>query len=99
MVDFPEGYGFAPTTKANLMNPRFRVQLGVFVSPKLGSWMVSSRRSPFLFHAVAVVERVDVDKPIRGHLLGAVDTPMIEGSLQHVCTALCTLHRLTGGRT
>ena len=99
MVDLPENYGFAPMTRINLMNPTFRVQLGVFVTPPLGSWMVSARRSPYLFSAFAVVERYSSDKPIRGQLLGPVDTPMIEGPLQHVCTALCTLHRLTGGRT
>lgn len=101
MVDFPEDYGFAPGTKAKLMQPAFLVDIGVFTRKEDGRAKVRRHpdRSPYEFQAVGFVRKEDDETPIRGTLFadstGVLVTP-IEGTLQQVVTALCTLHRMRG---
>lgn len=101
MVDFPEGYGFEPGTKAKLMQPAFLVDIGVFTK-KGNGWVKAGRhsnRSPYHFDAIGFVRKENDDTPIRGILFGGQPgeaPPPIEGTLQQVVTALCTLHRMRG---
>jgi hypothetical protein len=100
MVDFPEGYGFKAGTKPYPMQERFTVVLGVFTAGGSNYPRKSfSRRSPYKFEEIAVIRKEDNDTPIRGILLGPDNGPPIEGTLQQVVTALCTIHRLKGGKT
>ena len=102
MVDFPEGYGFAPTHKARLVQQVFSVDVGMFTRQDEGTRMYKYtdkyRRtsSPYLFTPVGRVIR---DK---GELFGYIESGTIYGSkitgtLQEICTAICTVHRMTGG--
>ncbi len=105
MVDFPEGYGFEPNGKAKLMQESFLVDIGVFVR-KVNEWDVKSRRrSPYVFNSIGHVVKESNDTPLRGILwldsgFGPNSppsaSPPIEGTLQQVVTALCTLHRMRG---
>lgn len=104
MVDFPEGYGFAPTHKARLVQQVFSVDVGVFTRDSWGTepykyvrkgWVSTS---PYLFTPVGRVIR---DK---GELYGYIESGTVYGSkitgtLQEICTAICTVHRMTGGKT
>ncbi len=95
MVDFPEGYGFKPGTKGLTMQETFTVVLGTFT--RRNHYLKVGRKvSPYEFAEVGVIRKESNDTPIRGILLGPDDGPPIEGTLQQVVTALCTLHRMKG---
>lgn len=98
MVDFPEGYGFEPGGKAKLMQESFLVDIGVFVR-RVNEWDVKSRRrSPYVFNSIGYVRKEDSEAQLWGILYNVglgVGSP-IEGTLQQVVTALCTLHRMRG---
>lgn len=104
MVDFPEGYGFEPGGRAKLMQESFLVDIGVFMP---NPWQASRnktsfrRRSPFSFDPIGHVMKEDNGTPLRGILYNdraaiPIAGPPIEGTLQQVVTALCTLHRMKG---
>lgn len=95
MVDFPEGYGFKPGTKGLTMQETFTVVLGTFVR-RSPYYKTGPRRSPYEFNEVAIIRKENNDTPVRGILLGPGEGPPIEGTLQQVVTALCTLHRMRG---
>ena len=99
MVDFPEGYGFEPGGKAKLMQESFKVDIGVFVR-KVNEWDVKSRRrSPYIFNSIGYIRKDNNDGSLRGMMTGdstGVLVPPIEGTLQQVVTAMCTLHRMRG---
>jgi hypothetical protein len=97
MVDFPEGYGFAPGKGRALMQETFTVVLGTFSHRPHWSpyYKTGPRKSPYEFTEIGVIQKEANDAPIRGILL-QVDTPPIEGTLQQVVTALCTIHRMRG---
>jgi hypothetical protein len=103
MVDFPEGYGFEPNGKAKLMQESFAVDIGTFIR-KVNEWDVKSRRrSPYRFAAIGFIRKENNDTPIRGILFGDLPggrpsdaPPPIEGTLQQVVAAMCTLHRMRG---
>lgn len=99
MVDFPEGYGFEPGGKAKLMQESFKVDIGVFTR-RGDEWDVRSRRrSPYTFNSFGFIRKENSEAPLRGTMFMSgvmeVGTP-IEGTLQQVVTALCTLHRMRG---
>lgn len=99
MVDFPEGYGFEPNGKAKLMQESFLVDIGV-ITRKADGWVKAGRnRSPYVFTSIGYVRKENSEAPLRGMLFvgstGVLMTP-IEGTLQQVVTALCTLHRMRG---
>ena len=95
MVDFPEGYGFRPGSKAMPMQETFTVVLGTFT--RRNHYLKVGRRvSPYHFDEIGVVKKEASDARVRGILLGPDDGPPIEGTLQQVVTALCTLHRMRG---
>lgn len=99
MVDFPEGYGFEPNGKAKLMQESFLVDIGVFVR-KADGWVKAGRnRSPYQFISIGFIRKENNDSPLRGTMfmggIMEVGTP-VEGTLQQVVTALCTLHRMRG---
>ena len=98
MVGFPECYGFAPTHGAKIMQESFLVEIGVY--GRREPRMIRSRtRSPYSFTSIGCVRKEDNDTPIRGILFvpfGMPDEPTIEGTLQQVVTALCTIHRMRG---
>jgi len=101
MVDFPEGYGFGPGYKAKLMQEHFSVDIGVFewVGPTFGK-----RRSPYAFTPFGKVVRND-GQQLYGYMLSIQAPPvtftgtLFTGTLQEICTAMCTVHRMTGGKT
>ena len=96
MVDFPEGYGFAPNHGARIMQDKFLVDIGIF---SRSMWMqVSRSRSPYHFEPIGLIQKDSATEPCRGILFGGGNAP-IEGALQQVVTALCTLHRMRGGMT
>ncbi len=99
MVDFPEGYGFEPGGKAKLMQESFLVDIGVFVRRVIEFDVRSRRRSPYTFKSIGYVRKENSEAPLRGMLFvdstGVLMAP-IEGTLQQVVTALCTLHRMRG---
>ena len=106
MVDFPEGYGFAPSMGRQLMQSRFTVEVGVFRPWEVPGYYVSSyggrdrgkSRLPFIFDAIGFVAK-DEDTPIRGVLYyrtGEPPIPHITGALQQIVTAMCTIHKLRG---
>lgn len=99
MVDFPEGYGFAPNHGAKIMQESFLVDIGVFRRSERGSWVQAGRRmnrSPYEFNPIGRVIRDN------GELFGYIESGTVYGSkitgtLQEICTAICTVHRMTGG--
>ena len=95
MVDFPEGYGFAPGTKSMLMQEKFTLVVGTF-SRRTAYYKTGRKTSAYEFTEVAVIRKEAYEVPIRGILLGLEMTAPVEGNIQQVVTALCTLHRLTG---
>lgn len=98
MVDFPEGYGFAPNHGAKIMQESFKVDIGVF-SRKANGWVkVDRHRSPYAFVPIGYIRKQNNETPPRGILfnVGLGVGPPIEGTLQEVVTALCTLHRMRG---
>jgi hypothetical protein len=102
MVDFPEGYGFAPGHKAKIMQESFLVDVGMFRRKGSGWVKAARRRSPYTFDPIGMVRKEDNEKPIRGTLFfdavkdGQPVGPPVEGTLQQVVTALCTIHRMRG---
>lgn len=98
MVDFPEGYGFRPGYRGAIMQEMFSVEIGVFnwIGPTYGR-----RRSPYAFAPVGCVRRMSISTPIQGVLYAgsSIALPPIEGGLQQVVTAMCTVHRMTGDKT
>jgi len=100
MVDFPEGYDFAPGVRRMVMQETFTVDVGVFDRREPKVYVKTGRRtSPYTFTAIGCVRRDGNGTPIRGILYkwGDVSAPPIEGTLQQVVTALCAMHRMTGG--
>lgn len=102
MVDFPEGYGFAPNHGARIMQESFLVDIGVFRRSERGSWVQAGRRmnrSPYEFNPIGFIRKENNETPLRGTLfmdgVMEVGSP-IEGTLQEVVTALCTIHRMRG---
>ena len=100
MVDFPEGYGFAPNENKWLVQEQFVVSVGTyemkFNNPTLYRGKV---RAPYSFVPFGHVVKND-EQSIYGYLLGAaVHGSRFNGTLQEICTAMCTVHRLTGVRT
>lgn len=109
MVDFPEGYGFAPNHGARIMQESFLVDIGVFVRRERGGWMQVRRlnRSPYEFHPIGFIRKENNETPLRGILWldsgfgpnsPPSTSPPIEGTLQQVVTAMCTIHRMMGRR-
>ena len=103
MVDFPEGYGFAPNHGARIMQESFLVDIGVFERRERGGWVQAGRRmnrSPYEFHPIGFIRKENNETPLRGTMFmdGTMDvgTP-IEGTLQQVVTAMCTIHRIRRG--
>lgn len=96
MVDFPEGYGFAPGKKRALMQETFLVDIGTFERDMHGYFKAGRRRSPYRFDPIGFVRKESNDTPIRGILFLVPDMPPIEGTLQQVVTALCAIHRMRG---
>ena len=103
MVDFPEGYGFAPNESRWLVQSTFVVSVGVYENKTsvYNPTIYRSRTrggSPFAFVPIGHV--VKNDKELFGYLLRSeVTSPEFTGTLQNICTAMCTVHRLTRGRT
>jgi hypothetical protein len=106
MVDFPEGYGFAPGKGRQLMQSRFTVEVGVFRPREVPGYYVSSysgrdrsrSRLPYYFDAIGFVAK-DEDTPVRGVLYYSPreePIPYITGTLQQIVTAMCTIHKLRG---
>jgi hypothetical protein len=96
MVDFPEGYGFAPGKGRQLMQETFTLVIGTF-GRRDPNRKIGRKTSPYDFTEVAVVRKEANDAPIRGILLQAESmSAPIEGTLQQVVTALCTIHKLRG---
>lgn len=99
MVDFPEGYDFAPGVRRMVMQETFTVDIGVFGMATVMPTYGRRKRSPYTFTPIGYVRRDGNGTPIRGILYkwGDVSAPPIEGTLQQVVTALCAMHRMTGG--
>lgn len=100
MVDFPEGYGFAPTHGARIMQESFLVDIGTFAR-RQAEWVKAGRgynRSPYEFTPIGFIRKQDNHTPLRGTLFewGGMTQEPIEGSLQQLVTALCTIHRMRG---
>ena len=96
MVDFPEGYGFRPGSKAMLMQETFMLLIGTF-ERRDPNRKIGRKTSPYEFTEIGVIQKEASDAPIRGILLDMETmTAPIEGTLQQVVTALCTLHRMRG---
>ena len=57
---------------------------------------IGRKTSPYEFTEIAVVRKEANDAPIRGISLEMEMTAPIEGTLQQVVTAMCTLHRMRG---
>ena len=105
MVDFPEGYGFAPNESKWLVQENFVVAVGVYEkktyhnlnNPTIYRSKVRGG-SPFEFVPIGYVFKND--NKLFGSLsdIGA-EGPVFYGTLQDICTAMCTVHRLTGVRT
>lgn len=101
MVDFPEGYGFAPNHGAKIVQESFLVDIGVYERRERGGWVPAGRRmnrSPYEFNPIGFIRKQDNKTPLRGILFDGAGTagPPIEGTLQELVTALCTLHRMGG---
>jgi hypothetical protein len=93
VIEFPEGYGFAPQEAAGLIQDTFYLQVGLYTRNQ-NKWQ-RDKRSPYVFRPVGRVMRY------RGELYGYIDVgpatgTIIKGTIQDICTAICTAHRLTG---
>jgi len=106
MVDFPEGYGFAPNESKWLVQERFVVSVGVYESRTNNPTIYRSKYKnvpgrgapPYVFVPFGHVVRDD--ERLYGYLLAAdYHDSIFTGTLQEICTAMCTVHRLTEGRT
>lgn len=94
MLEFPEGYGFAPNERVGLIQTKFYLEVGFYVRGLSGR---RGRGSPYKFTPVGRVIRD------RGELHGYIDVgpatgTKITGTIQDICTAICTAHRLTGDK-
>jgi hypothetical protein len=92
VIEFPEGYGFAPTKKVGLIQDTFFLEIG-FYTRVTGGWRRD--KLPYKFTPVGRVMRD------RGELHGYIDVgpatgTIMKGTIQDICTAICTAHRLTG---
>lgn len=96
MVDFPEGYGFAPGKGRAPLQETFTVILGTFIRRDYRRKIGGRNTSPYQFNEVGIIRKEPFDPVIRGILIGPEEGPPIEGTLQQVVTALCTLHRMKG---
>jgi hypothetical protein len=96
MVDFPEGYGFAPGKGRALMQETFTLVIGTF-ERRDPNRKIGRKTSPYEFTEIAVVRKEANDAPVYGILLDmeTMSAP-VEGTLQQVVTAMCTLHRMRG---
>lgn len=93
MLEFPEGYGFAPQERAGLIQDTFSLQVGFFVR-NLNKWQ-RDKRSPYVFRPVGRVIR-DMGE-LHGYIdVGPATGTKVTGTIQDICTAICTAHRLTG---
>ena len=106
MVDFPEGYGFAPHESKWLVQSEFIVSVGVYERATRNPTLYRSKYRnmpgrggpPFVFVPIGHVGKDD--KKLFGYLLATgAEGPEFSGTLQDICTAMCTVHRLTEGRT
>jgi hypothetical protein len=92
VIEFPEGYGFAPQERVGLIQDKFYLEVGFYVREPSGR---RGRGSPYKFTSVGRVIRD------RGELHGYIDVgpatgTIMKGTIQDICTAICTAHRLTG---
>lgn len=101
MVDFPEGYGFAPNESKWLVQSEFIVSVGVYEKKANNPTLYRSKHkntAPYSFVPIGHVAKDD--KALYGYLLRTgAEGPEFTGTLQDICTAMCTVHRLTGVRT
>ena len=105
MVDFPEGYGFARNESKWLMQSQFVVSVGVYekkTDPYYNPTIYRSKRKvtgPYVFVPFGHVVKND-EQQLYGYMIGdAIYNTRFNGTLQEICTAMCTVHRLTGVRT
>lgn len=98
MVTFPEGYGFEPGDKAQLMQGEFLISVGhfVWIGNEWVGYGKKRNRSPWGFRPFGAVEKKKGEPKVKGLFSLDMDTPPIEGSLQQVVTAMCTIHRMKG---
>ena len=100
MVTFPEGYGFETGGKAQLIQDEFLIGVGHFVW-RGNEWVGYGKkrnRSPWEFHSFGAVEKKKGEPKVKGLFSVGMDTPPIEGTLQQVVTAMCTIHRMKGSK-
>jgi hypothetical protein len=105
MVDFPEGYGFARNESKRLVQEQFVVSVGVYESRTNNPTIYRSKYKnvpgrgapPYVFVPFGNVVRDDEE--LYGYLSAAdYHDSRFNGTLQEICTAMCTVHRLTEGR-
>jgi hypothetical protein len=95
MVDFPEGYGFKPGSRAMPIQETFTLVIGTF-KRRYPYFKTGPRASPYEFTEIGVIRKQSYEPVFRGIILGMEMTAPIEGTLQQVVTALCTIHRMRG---
>ena len=92
MIEFPEGYGFAPQERAGLIQDTFSLQVGFYTRDPIGR---RGMISPYVFRPVGRVIR-DMGE-LHGYIdVGPATGTKVTGTIQDICTAICTAHRLTG---
>ena len=96
MVDFPEGYGFAPNESKWLVQEQFVVSVGTYERKPNNPTLYRSRvRGPWAFVPIGHVVKND-EQSIYGYMMGdAVSGSRFTGTLQEICIAMCTAHRMT----
>lgn len=99
MVAFPEGYGFEPGGKAKLMQAEYAISIGqfVWVGNEWVGYGKKRNRSPWKFNMIGTVYKKFGADTVKGVLLH--QAPHIDGSLQQVVIAMCTIHRMKGSNT
>ncbi len=100
MVTFPEGYGFEPSGKAQLMQDQFLIEIGrfVWVGHEWVGYGKKRNRSPWRFEGFGSVSKEKGEGKFKGWFVPSMGTPSVEGSLQQVVTAMCTIHRMKGSK-
>jgi hypothetical protein len=96
MVDFPDGYGFAPNESKWLVQEQFVVSVGTYEMKPNNPTLYRSRvRGPWAFVPIGQVVKGDGGQ-LHGFTL-SVHTPPTKftGTLQEICIAMCTVHRMT----
>jgi len=79
-----------------LMQETFMLLIGTF-ERRDPNRKIGRKTSPYEFTEIGVISKETNDAPIRGILLQAESmSAPIEGTLQQVVTALCTIHKLRG---